>query len=97
LHLRSESLIWRLDDLIYHYTGLRGLIGIVESGKIWATDIRFLNDTGEATYARRAIAKHIQAYRDTNGAAGDLANRVLASWTGWPWSERYFVAFLQEG
>jgi hypothetical protein len=34
--------------LLYHYTDLRGLLGILESGSIWATHIRFLNDLSES-------------------------------------------------
>lgn len=34
----------------FHYTGLSGLIGILESKEIWLTDIRFLNDEMEFHY-----------------------------------------------
>jgi Protein of unknown function (DUF2971) len=32
---------------IYHYTDANGLIGMLTKGKIWATDVRFLNDSRE--------------------------------------------------
>lgn len=38
-------------SVAYHYTSARALHGIVESGSIWATDSRFLNDTMELQYA----------------------------------------------
>ncbi len=48
-------------DLLYHYTSLSGVIGIVESGSLRATDIRFFNDAAEmkhtADLLRRAIAQ----------------------------------------
>lgn len=34
-------------ELIYHHTTTEGLIGIVSTGNIWATDIEFLNDHAE--------------------------------------------------
>jgi hypothetical protein len=37
---------------LFHYTTAAGLLGIVESETIWATDLRFLNDATELTYAR---------------------------------------------
>jgi hypothetical protein len=37
----------RHPDLLYHYTDAAGLLGILQSGKIWATNVRFLNDTKE--------------------------------------------------
>jgi len=33
--------------LLAHYTNLKGLVGIVESGGFWLSDFRFLNDTEE--------------------------------------------------
>jgi hypothetical protein len=34
-------------DVLYHYTDQRGLTGILQSGSVWATDTRFLNDQTE--------------------------------------------------
>ncbi|MGO9437248.1 MAG: hypothetical protein ACLP00_23505 [Terracidiphilus sp.] len=35
------------EDLLYQYTGKQGLLGILESGTIWATHYLFLNDQSE--------------------------------------------------
>jgi len=35
------------DGLLYHYTDEKGLYGILDSGEIWATHYRFLNDLAE--------------------------------------------------
>ncbi len=42
---------------LYHYTGIKGLVGIAESKKIWATHIYYLNDAAEITHARDIISK----------------------------------------
>ncbi len=34
-------------DILYHYTSQEGLLGIIENGEIWATDILYLNDERE--------------------------------------------------
>jgi hypothetical protein len=34
-------------ELLYHYTTLDGLLGILDKGEVWATGIRYLNDTFE--------------------------------------------------
>lgn len=39
-------------SIIYHYTTISGLIGIVTHHELWASDCRFLNDGTELTYAR---------------------------------------------
>ena len=44
-------------DLLYHYTGLEGLVGILRERMIWATDVRFLNDTSEVHYSRQVIGR----------------------------------------
>jgi hypothetical protein len=43
---------------LWHYTSFEGFEGIVRSGKIWATDIRYLNDTSEFLHTQ-SIAKSI--------------------------------------
>lgn len=39
------------NQLIYHYTTIKGLIGIITKSELWASDCRFLNDGTELTYA----------------------------------------------
>jgi len=41
--------------ILYHYTSLLGLKGIVENGKIWATNILYLNDSEEFFNAMDAV------------------------------------------
>src|SRR5262245_39760281 len=38
-------------DLLYHYTTQAGLLGIIESGALWASNVRYLNDRGEFGHA----------------------------------------------
>jgi hypothetical protein len=38
-------------SVVYHYTTPQGVLGIVDSKALWATDIRFLNDSHEYRYA----------------------------------------------
>jgi hypothetical protein len=37
---------------LFHYTDAAGLLGILRTSRIWASDFRFLNDSLEAVYAR---------------------------------------------
>lgn len=41
--------------VIYHYTGLEALRGIVSDGVIWASDVRHLNDRAELLYALESM------------------------------------------
>lgn len=47
----KETLETTPPDLLFHYTSPTGLIGIVESKKLWATNIRYLNDAKELDHA----------------------------------------------
>ena len=40
----------KLPGAVYHYTNTSGLLGIIQSGEMWATDYRFLNDSSEIKY-----------------------------------------------
>ena len=42
---------------LHHYTNAAGLLGIIQSRTIWATDCRFLNDSTEYVYAQQALAQ----------------------------------------
>jgi len=41
-----------LPDELYHYTGIRGLKGIIESQTLWATHYKYLNDAEEIVHFR---------------------------------------------
>jgi hypothetical protein len=42
-------------NIVYHYCGPDGLLGIVKGRQIWATSMRHLNDTSEQIYAAEQI------------------------------------------
>lgn len=48
-------------SIIYHYTDLAGLIGIIDSGCIWATHISKLNDASENRHGYQFVANHVSA------------------------------------
>ncbi|PWN05939.1 DUF2971 domain-containing protein [Rhodohalobacter mucosus] len=58
---RSQTLNERLKipspSHLFHYTDSTGLIGILDSEEIWATNIRFLNDINEVIEATEAAQK----------------------------------------
>jgi hypothetical protein len=50
----------RTPRILYHYTSGSGLIGILKSKSIWATSIRFLNDSTEYSLALKIAQAVIQ-------------------------------------
>lgn len=51
-------------EVLYHYTNQSGLLGILSTQKIWATQINYLNDTKEFWHAfeiaEKALAARVQ-------------------------------------
>ena len=54
-------------ETLYHYTSLNGVMGIMKSSALWATEVRFFNDTAELKYAVDFISSIID-YRLARGS-----------------------------
>ncbi len=48
-------------EVIYHYTTKEGLLGIIENGEIWASDLRYLNDAAEFHLAFELIESEMRS------------------------------------
>jgi len=49
------------EELLYHYTSGEGFIGIINSGKLWATDALYLNDARELQFGRDELYEALLA------------------------------------
>jgi hypothetical protein len=65
-----------LPAAVYHYTDAGGLQGILESGVLWATHYRFLNDSSELRYIFD-LATEIAIEQLRNVTHGDLAQMFV--------------------
>lgn len=75
-----RKLVTERSNLIYHYTNISGLMGILNSGSIWLTDYSYLNDRKEITHGVDIVirvARELQK-KSTNQ---DI-NELLESWIG---------------
>jgi hypothetical protein len=57
-----RKLTGNVPEIVYHYCGPHGLLGILRSRQIWATSMRHLNDASEQRYAAeqiRAVVKRM--------------------------------------
>ena len=66
--LEIEDTDNKIDFTLYHYTDGQGLRGILESGRLWFTDYRHLNDPSELTHGIKMA--HDAARLLGNGADG---------------------------
>lgn len=47
------------DERLFHYTSTKGLYGILDTGVLWATHFRFLNDAQECRQAEQSLERHL--------------------------------------
>ncbi|MGB4948672.1 MAG: DUF2971 domain-containing protein [Candidatus Competibacter denitrificans] len=46
-------------ETLYHYTSFKGLLGIVDSGVLWASDVRYMNDSAEMKHSADLIREDV--------------------------------------
>jgi hypothetical protein len=61
----------QVDELLYHYTSVESFVSIVNAGELWASHIRYLNDTSE----QRLLWDHVQARIETRIETADDIDR----------------------
>ena len=94
--------LWPSGDVpqqLYHYTDSKGLMGILESKRLWATDITYLNDSMELRYGFEIISSVIgskiaEGYDELKSFLEDVklyVNRNSASTTA------YVTCFCEDG
>lgn len=59
--------------ILYHYTSMQGLLSIVETGRIRATHIRYLNDWSEAQTLWTFVLKRLQERKDSSKSTEEIA------------------------
>lgn len=77
--LRTELFATKPRATLYHYTSLQGLIGITQSRKLRASDVRYMNDSTELTYALNLLKDAIESRKSTNVAE----KTVLSAFSIW--------------
>jgi hypothetical protein len=69
-------------EVLYHYTDARGLLGIVQSRQLWASNAAFLNDSTEVTYIREVLAEVAEEFRDEHAVTADIREYAASAFAG---------------
>jgi hypothetical protein len=64
-------------ETLYHYTTFAGLVGIVSSQVLWASDIRYMNDSAELKHSADLIRMEITHRIAAGHAKPNLLNQFL--------------------
>lgn len=85
-------------ELVYHYTTQTGLIGIITSRKLWATDLYYLNDSSELTYAIGVIRNELSQIQNAlNPRYSEIVQRIFASLEWLAIATIYVSSFSEDG
>lgn len=80
-------------NILYHYTSLQGLQGILDSSKMWFSDIAFLNDASEMQLAIDMIESFIaEIGNDLSDVETELLRRSSVSSSPSSCSDGFFVS-----
>jgi hypothetical protein len=63
-------------QIVYHYTDINGLLGIIESDCIWATHVSRLNDSSEYLHGIKVVRDFVQKNMPTSSRP--LIEKALA-------------------
>jgi len=63
-----------MPEVVFHYTSSQGLLGIADSGSLWATNIHYLNDSKELNHAFDVFRNELLGRKDKNPLHGLLIN-----------------------
>lgn len=69
-------------EILYHYTDARGLLGIVQSGQLWASNAAFLNDSTEVVYMRDVLADVAQEFRKKYQVDAEIRDYAADAYAG---------------
>ena len=88
----SDVLSEEPPDVLYHYTDQEGLLGIVSTGKMWATNIEYLNDQREYRHALALMEECLRGRQPDHRAL-----KLLKQWlSGTKPIESYVCSFSCE-
>jgi Protein of unknown function (DUF2971) len=77
---------------MYHYTDVKGALGILESGELWFTERAHLNDPVEIKYGLRIAHELFEKSLQDSGGCVDNAS-YLDGWGGWEFDKSGFWIF----
>jgi hypothetical protein len=84
---------------IYHYTDAAGLNDIVESGRIWASDLLYLAGSRETDYVRELLREQIRRrWNRADALISEFCERAEAMLDPYAWPRSVFAAcFCENG
>ncbi len=79
---------------LYHYTSLEALVSIVQSKRLRASSIRFLNDSSESLWFKQHVLAILQKQTSVR-AEHDKIAQIVAEMESWPPQSNFVASFTE--
>jgi len=63
------------ERVLYHYTSISGMMGIVSSKVLWASEIRYLNDAAELKHLQQLVVNVVQQVGEHTDAVSEISRQ----------------------
>jgi hypothetical protein len=82
-------------NTLYQYTSLEALVSIVQSKRVWASNIRFLNDHSESLWLRQHVVSILKRKGSSTGQE-ERMNEIIAMIEAWPPFSLFVASFTEK-
>jgi hypothetical protein len=95
---RLAELTYRDDEIgnhqgnLYHYTSSIGLLGILNTQKIWATEASHLNDSQEIKYGINLVTEKLESFLGNETWISEVIKETISRINGFRSESNIFVA-----
>jgi hypothetical protein len=79
----------------YQYTSLEALVSIVQSKRVWASNIRFLNDHSESLWLRQHVISILTRKGSSTGQE-ERMSEIIAMIEAWPPFSLFVASFTEK-
>ena len=88
-----------MEELLYHYTGQNGFLGIIGNKNIWASNIHYLNDSKEFIHAIDETKTMIWHRKKDQGNENLVAfyEKIESRLSGISKINIFIISFTEEG
>ncbi len=84
-------------NLLYHYSSAEGLLGIIQSRQLWATNALYLNDTSEISDALEVFRSELESVPLNLGEMAGFLSQGIPEYSEQAPLDHFVVSFCEGG
>jgi len=84
-------------SILYHYTSAEGLLGILQTRELWATNVLYLNDASELSDAREVFRSELDSAQLGLGGITEILSKRIPFYSMDIPIEHFVASFCEDG